>query len=133
MNHPLNYYKNGLKMLILASDRYFQIRRTITIYLALAMKSCSTHIHNGSPLGRGSKIKLIISAEFSAKGYPPPSPHSMCLKLGTCCAGFPIEGGGTQYYGGHPPPCEVSPPPPCTLSPPLRKFFPLRGLFTCLQ
>ena len=26
------------------------------------------------PLGKGSKIKLIIFAEFSAKGVPPPHP-----------------------------------------------------------
>ena len=50
MNHPLNYYKNGQEMLILASDRYFQLQRTITIYLVLAMKLCPTHVYNGSPL-----------------------------------------------------------------------------------
>ena len=38
MNRPLNYYKNELKMLILASDRYFQIWRTITIYLGRGKK-----------------------------------------------------------------------------------------------
>ena len=38
------------------------------------------------------------------------------------------QGGGTQYYGGHSPPCEVSPPllvpPSLDLVPPLEEFFP---------
>ena len=45
---PLNNFKIGLKIEIIAKNKYFQIWCTITIYLVLAMISCSTHIHNGS-------------------------------------------------------------------------------------
>ena len=43
---PLNNFKIGLKIEIIAKNKYFQIWCTITIYLV--MISSSTHIHNGS-------------------------------------------------------------------------------------
>ena len=50
---------------------------TILILVAILLPKLKTtafqHVFSDD-LGKGSKIKLIISAEFSAKGEPPPPP-----------------------------------------------------------
>ena len=86
-------------------------------------------IHNISNISSN----IIIFHNISNNNYPilraQPSSLKPLLKRGFALfplPGFPIEGGDTVIWRSFPPSLDLVPPP-------LRNFFPLRGLFTCLQ